>query len=428
VLPTQSGFNHNDNLEDHMANKIITPAKGLSDAFIKHLKPQDKRYNIADKACAGLRVRVGTTGKKSFIWFYKDQETNKQKMLTLGRYGDGNDQLTLSKARTLLEATKVKHDAGELNTASNTPKTVSELCDVFYAKRILPHVRSPQAVKQVINHDIKPVIGSKNISTISTVAITNCVNVVIERGARAHAGKVTTILKQLFKFAEGQGFIDRSPAYSLDKKGLGVVLVKRDRWLETNELKTVWDAISNQPRLSLPVKNGLKVLLLTGVRTGELIKARWDNIDFNKKEWFIPKENTKTLEEWTVPLTDETINLLTELQDIDPVYVFAGKNGQLSDKVLGRAMRRFFETGVLTIEKVTPHDFRRTVRTHLEKNLAIAPHIAEKCLNHSLGSINAIYNKNTYLDERRKALKRWDQFLMLQVNPQENVVNFKKTG
>ncbi|MFK5949681.1 MAG: hypothetical protein QM500_13030 [Methylococcales bacterium] len=56
-----------------MANKIITPAKGLSDAFIKHLKPQDKRYDIADKACAGLRVRVGTTGKKSFIWFYKDQ-------------------------------------------------------------------------------------------------------------------------------------------------------------------------------------------------------------------------------------------------------------------------------------------------------------------------------------------------------------------
>jgi len=411
-----------------MANKIIPPAKGLSDAFIKHLKPQDKRYDVADKACAGLRVRVGTTGKKSFVWFYKDPETNKLKMLTLGRYGEGGDQLSLAKARKTLETNKIKLDAGDLNKVSNTPKTVSELCDVFYKKRILPHLRAPEAVKQVIDHDIKPIIGTKNIATISTVAVTQCVNVVIERGALAHAGKVTAILKQLFKFAEGRGYIDRSPAYSLDKKDLGVVLVKRDRWLESNELKTVWDAISNQPKLSLPVKNGLKVLMLTGVRTGELMKARWENIDLENKEWFIPRQDTKTLEEWTIPLTDKVIELFTELQGIDPVYVFSGKSGMLSDKVMGRAMRRFFEAGILTIEKVRPHDFRRTIRTHLEKNLRIAPHIAEKCLNHSLGAINAIYNKNTYFDERREALERWETFLMLQINPQQNVTHIRQAS
>ena len=52
-----------------MAIKIIPPAKGLSDVFIKHLKPQDKRYDVADKSCAGLRVRVGTTGKKHLSGF-----------------------------------------------------------------------------------------------------------------------------------------------------------------------------------------------------------------------------------------------------------------------------------------------------------------------------------------------------------------------
>lgn len=103
------------------------------------------------------------------------------------------------------------------------------------------------------------------------------------------------------------------------------------------------------------------------------------------------------------------------------MYAFAGKDGMMSDKVLGRAMRRFFESGVLTIEKVRPHDFRRTIRTHLEKNLQVAPHIAEKCLNHSLGAMNAIYNKNTYLDERREALERWTEFVMLRVNPQQNI-------
>jgi len=220
-------------------------------------------------------------------------------MLTLGRYGDGDSQLTLSAARKALELAKIKHDAGDLNELKTTlPKTVSELCEVFYKDRILPHLRRPDAVLQVIEHDISPVIGNKPINTISTVAVVHCVKCVVDRGAVAHAGKVTAILKQLFKFAEGRGYIDRSPAYALDKKDLGIVMPKRERWLNANEFKLVWDAISNAPKMSLPVKNGLKVLMLTGVRTGELIKAKWANIDFDKKELFIPKEDTKALERW----------------------------------------------------------------------------------------------------------------------------------
>jgi len=411
-----------------MTKKIIAPPKGLTDGFILHLKPQSKRYEVADTITKGLRVRVGTTGKKSFVWFYSEPSTKKLKMLTLGRYGTGDDQLSLAKAREALTAAKIKLDAGELHgTTSSTPKTVGELCEVFYKDRILPHLRRPDAVLQVIEHDIKPVIGNKNITTLSTVAVTQCVNVVIERGAVSHAGKVTAILKQLFKFAEGRGYIDRSPAYALDKKDLGVVTIQRERWLKHDELKPLWDAINNAPRMSLPVKNALKMLLLTGVRTGELLKTEWEHIDLEKKEWFFPKENTKTLQEWTVPLTNEVIKLLTELQDISPVYVFAGTNGQLSDKVLGRALKRLFDSKALTIERTTPHDFRRTIRTHLEK-LGIAPHIAEKCLNHSLGAINAVYNKNTYFDERREALERWEVFLMLQVNPQENVTHIKQAS
>ena len=410
-----------------MASKIISPPKGLTDGFIKHLKPQADRYEVADKSCNGLRVRVGATGKKTFVWLYSDPDTKKLKRLTLGRYGTGDDQLTLSEARKALETAKTKHDAGDLNTVLNTPKTVSDLCDVFYEKRILPHLRRPDAVLQIIDHDIKPTIGNKDIKTISTVALTKCIDIVVERGATSHAGKVTAILKQLFKFAEGKGFIDRSPAYSLDKKDLGIVLAQRERWLKAEEIKPVWDAISNAPKMSLPVKNGLKVLMLTGVRSGELIKAKWEHINLDKKEWFIPKENTKTLQEWTVPLTREAMNLITELQGIDPDYVFCGLKGMMTDKVMGRAMRRLFEIGALDIEPVRPHDFRRTVRTHLEK-LNVAPHIAEKCLNHSLGAINAVYNKNSYIDERREALERWNEFVSLQVNPQSNVTHIRQVG
>ncbi len=174
-------------------------------------------------------------------------------------------------------------------------------------------------------------------------------------------------------------------------------------------------------------KKWLKAFITQRGRTGELMKTQWSDINFKKKEWFIPKENTKTLEQWTVPLTNEVINLFSDLQGIDPVYVFSGKTGMLSDKALARAMWRFFKLGVLTIEQVKPHDFRRTLRTHLER-LNVPPHVAEKCLNHSLGSINAVYNKNTYINERREALERWEQFLMLQVNPQQNIIPIRQAG
>lgn len=410
-----------------MAEKIIAPPKGLTDVFIKSLKVLDIRYEIADKACSGLRVRIGTTGKKSFVWIYKDPETEKLKKLTLGRYGTGDNQLTLSAARKALETAKVKHAAGELNTVSNVPTTIHELCEIYFTSRIVPHLRRPEAIRQTLDHDIIPILGKKQLKTISTVAVVNCVQVVVKRGAVAHAGKVTAVLKQMFKFAEGRGYIDRSPAYALDKKDLGVVLKKRDRWLQTEEIKPVWNAINDGGKMSLPVKNALKVLMMTGVRTGELLKARWGNINFDSKEWLIPKENTKTYEEWIVPLTDEVITLLEELQGIDPVYVFAGKNGALTDKTIGRAMRRLFETGTLSIDRITPHDFRRTIRTHLER-LNVPPHIAEKCLNHSLGAINSVYNKNAYLPERRKALSRWCEFVLMQVTPQPNVTHIGRGG
>jgi len=227
-----------------MTAKIIPPQKGLTDAFIKHLKPQESRYEVADNACAGLRVRIGTTGKKSFVWLYSDPETKKLKRLTLGRYGIGDDQLTLSTARKALETAKIKLDAGDLNNiASNTPKTVSELCDVFYEKRILPHLRRPDVVQQVIEHDIKPVIGTKNISTISTVALTKCIDIVVERNNRAKLDTAGDIKREVAKLYRES----RSGLMGVnDLSKYSYVLNNLAKIIESSELEERLEQLENQ--------------------------------------------------------------------------------------------------------------------------------------------------------------------------------------
>ena len=74
-------------------------------------------------------------------------------------------------------------------------------------------------------------------------------------------------------------------------------------------------------------------------------------------------------------------------------------------------MRRMFEgkAPVLAFEgeRPTPHDLRRILRTGLG-NLGVPWHVAERCLNHSLGKIATTYDVGDYLSERRAALEKWE--------------------
>ncbi len=192
-----------------MTIKVIPPPQGLSDTYLKYLKPQNKRYEIADKLCAGLRVRIGTTGKKTFIWYYKDSDTHQLKMHTLGRYGKEANQLTLSKARKALYKVKRKRATGK-TAILNPVKTVAELCNVFYEKRVLYRVLVPEPVLVIINCDIKQFIGNKNISTFSIADVNHCFNMANKYGTPTHAHFVSTVLIRLFEFAIKRGYIDHS--------------------------------------------------------------------------------------------------------------------------------------------------------------------------------------------------------------------------
>ena len=75
------------------------------------------------------------------------------------------------------------------------------------------------------------------------------------------------------------------------------------------------------------------------------------------------------------------------------------------------------------VPPVRPHDLRRTARTWLGK-LGTLPHVAERCLNHSLGHIEKIYDQGDYLAERRAALEKWDAFVRRLVAPEQSNVAF----
>ena len=413
-------------------------AKALTNETLKSLKaPTDRPYyDVRDLGCRGLIVRVHASGVKSFRWHFR--VAGKTKVETFGRFGKANGHISLKQARDKLEKAKAKHQAGErVGHAEDDPRTVAELAEIFYRGRIVPHRRRPEVVRYILDHDILPAIGRYKLDTLTKAQAKKPTQAAVAREAPVHAGKVLSLTKQLFRFAEAQDFIERSPVYAFDPKDFGVVNNERDRYLEVderkNEIRAFWQAVDQAPRMSERVRRALKILLLTAVRSGELLNARWEHVDFGKNLWRIPRENIKTGETsgaWEVPLVPAVEALFRELEEMagDSPWVLPGEDPTkpLTDKVLARAMARLFElkrkdkTPLLDIPKATPHDLRRTFKSHAD-DLDIERFVAEACLNHSLKAVERTYTRNTLIKKRSEALKKWADFVDLVVTERDNV-------
>ncbi len=456
-----------------MASERSTPK--LTAAAINGARPRPERYDLKDDLERGLLVRVAPTGVKSFRWYVHDKATGEHRAITVGRftYRPADGALTLSQAqawvRRLREANRLGRLAVEeeqlraelkpppLPDPADASPLLSEVVEDFMRRRIQPHRKRPEVARRTLERDILPRLGKRQVATITTPDCVKVITAKVDDGAPGGAATVLGLLKQLLSFAEGRGHIQRNPAANLDPDDLGITRGRRKRWLAAEEIPTFWEAFDGKartveitrtnyrtkkaqtftqhtPGIEAATCAALKLLLLTGVRTGELLRARWPDVDEKALTWTIPVANQKLTKKqaldahpFVIPITPTAKALLDVLRRsagaspwvlASPVLPKTPKAPfePYEEKSLGHTMRRMFGSKekpgpvVLAGGPVSPHDLRRTMRTHLGK-LRIPPHITERCLNHSLGRIVQTYDLHDYLDERREALERWDGYL-----------------
>ncbi|MDI9818669.1 MULTISPECIES: site-specific integrase [unclassified Legionella] len=384
----------------------------FTNTFIKNLKPRpNKQYEEYEGQ--GFGIKVSPAGTKTWIYRYKIND--KTEKVSLGHY----PQMSLADAKTKFIQLK------ELKRQSINPKqvlspeieedknTVTELVNRWYNNYISKHRKQPLQIRQLINADIIPLIGEKYIDEIEAKDITRALDTIVARGSNVHANKVLSAIKQAFNYAVSRGELKINPAIYIRARDIGGIEKPRERYLTIDEIKQLWEFLSNgKHHVSLQITNAIKILLLTGVRTGELRIAQWNEIDFENSLWTIPAVNTKTGITMRVHLTDIVKSLFRELYNCSMgEYVISGADGQspLSDRALPKAVIRLQDR--IGIEKWTPHDLRRTFATQLGETLRIDPVVIEKCLGHKMPKIMATYNKNEMLPERKEALDKWAKFI-----------------
>jgi integrase len=384
----------------------------LTDIKLRNLKPRATVYRRAD--AAGLCIEISPSGAK--LWRYRYRYNGKASMLSLGEY----PAVSLSEARELRAAMRKRLHAGEnpaearraakhakLAAARNTFESVAiEWVEKQEGRWTLHHALD---VQRSLVKEAFPAIGGRPISEIEPPEILRCLKAIEQRGAVEVAHRTAQRIAAVFRYAVLTGYTKYNPAADL-RGAIATRKVKHMTALPREEVPAFLDKLENydgQPETAL----ALRLLVLTFVRTGELIGARWEEFDFDKAEWRIPAERMKMREAHVVPLSTQSIEALRALHQItgEAPLLFPSRSNAHKPMSNNTMLFALYRMGYHS--RATGHGFRALASTTLNEQ-GWAPDVIERQLAHAeRNKVRAAYNRAQYLPERRKMMQAWADHL-----------------
>ncbi|WP_333838256.1 tyrosine-type recombinase/integrase [Acinetobacter schindleri] len=403
-----------------------------TDREIQNLKPQDKRYSVKDKLNNGLFIEVKESGVKS--WHYRYSLAGKQERLVIGRYPD----LSLKDAR------QIRDESASLVAKGISPKQDKAkpkgILFKDYGERYLKEVikkdrKDPYNMVLCLSNDIYPMMGHIPLDQISIEDIRRTIWRKKEQGYDAAANQVRGLLKRMFDYAMTLGLVPYNPVLAIPSRHVHKAK-PRDRYLNTNEIRTYYTTLLNS-RIYRPRKLGLLLSLLTLVRKSELLRAKWEHIDFDSRIWLIPETKADSAtghsREMVVYMSDQVMEIFKELKAIagNEPFVFVGRKSgtHISHNAFNTAQKAAL--ALTDLPPFTVHDLRRTASTHLNEQ-GFNSDAIEACLNHTAKGVRGIYNKAKYEKERTEMMQKWSDFVFSLIYEPNliffNAVKVKRTG
>jgi integrase len=355
-----------------------------------------------DAGYPGFGVKVTPKGRKVFIVLYRTGGAgSKLRKYTIGPYG----RVTLHQARVAAQrvfAAKLegRDPAAEKREAKRrvVADRVEDLLETFIVQRLSQN-RSGGEISRLLRREVGKPWAGRSIHEVSKRDVVEVVTAIEQRGAPVAANKALKAIKTFLRWCVGRAVLDQSPAEGVP---LPSKEVARDRVLDDNELAQV---ILAARKIAGPYGGIVELLTLTGQRREEVARLQWEEVDLARQLWTLPKSRTKNAKAHLVHLSEQSMAVLTHADHRGP-YVFS-LLGTKPFPGFSRAKRRLDQLSGVTGWRL--HDLRRTCVSGMAR-LGIAPHVADKILNHLSGTISgvaAVYQRHEFLAERREALERW---------------------
>lgn len=401
-----------------MAKQILT------DTTLRNVKPEAKDKRLNDGS--GLYLLVKPTGAK--WWRFDYSFKGKRKTLSLGVYPaigladarrkadearsnvangvDPSDTRKATKATKQLAAENEKRlDAG-LPIINSFEHVAREwLASIAHTVRDITHQKK---IRRFELHTF-PVIGAMPVKEIKSPGVYSAIKPLIAKNELETAHRVHSDISAVFSYAIAHGMTDYDPAQAVAAQIPPQKAKHRAALTEPKDVAQLLRDICNYQG-TFVVQSALRLSPLLFQRPGEIRQMEWKDIDLQAKEWRYFVTKTEVLH--IVPLSRQSVSILEKIKPLtgSSRYVFPSSRGDgrpMSDGTIRTALK----TLGYDSDMMTAHGFRTTASTLLNEQ-GWSPDAIERQLCHMpKDAVRAAYNRAQYLDERRKMMQAWADYL-----------------
>ncbi|WP_370868994.1 tyrosine-type recombinase/integrase [Ectorhizobium quercum] len=400
----------------------------LTDTAVRQARFTGKDYTLGD--LDGLSLNVSARGGKS--WHFRYCWLGRQKRMSLGTY----PEVSLREARSLKDEARallakginphVHRKQKRFSARLAGENTFEAVFQLWHAHRGLSLRKGRQTdltlVERVFAKDVFPLLGKRSVYDIRRHDLLDVLARVEQRRAFSVAKKIRCWFNQMFRYAlvKVPG-LETNPASDLDVVALPAPPVRNNPFLRMEQLPAFLKTLRDYPG-RMQTQLGLRLLLLTGVRTGELRHATPDQFHLDQGLWIIPVELVKQLQlqlrkqgrraqdvpPYIVPLSVQAIEIVRHLlEQKRPAQRYLFRHDydlkkRMSENTLNHVLKRMGYEDMLT-----GHGMRATMSTALHE-IGYPKIWIEAQLSHAdPDPMSSIYNHAEYVEPRRRMMQDW---------------------
>jgi integrase len=380
----------------------------LTDAGVKRIQAPDTGYKIShDSEARGFAVRVTARGARSFILNYYTRG-GRDRCYTIGQFPDWSTTAARAKARELRREIDAGGDPLAEVEAKRSAPTVAELIDRFEAEHLTR--KRPQTARnyrRMLDNHIRPHFGTHaKVADVVYADVDALHRKITKSGANYAANRCVAILSKMFSLGVRWGMRDDNPCKGIERN----TEHHRQRYLIDDELSRLVAALASHP--DRRAADAVRLLLLTGARRGEVLGARWADIDLTTGSWSKPASSTKQNRPHHVPLSAPARALLARIREEQAGSQPTGSLGAFVFPSATSATGHLVEIkkswasiiNAAGISDLRLHDLRHSYASSLVSSGASLPLIGAM-LGHSSPTTTARY-AHLFQDPQRAAAER----------------------
>ena len=380
----------------------------LTEMRIRRAKPKAHPYKLRDGG--GLYLLINSNDTKQ--WRLRYRVGGRESMLSLGSY----PATSLKAARTRRAEVRAALEAGK-NPAAERRAERANGANTFEAiarEWLATQPFAPKTLAKAVwtfEDLLFPYIGSRPVTALAPPELLEVFRRLERRGKYETAHRSKQRVGQVLRYAIATGRAERDPTADLRGALAPIKVTNRAAVTDPREVAQLLRALDGYQGHPI-VEAALQLAPLVFVRPGELRAAEWAELDLDVAEWRIAAHRMKMRRPHLVPLATQAVAILREIEPLTGRgrYVFPSPltvQRPLCDNAITAALRRIGYTG----EQMSWHGFRAMASTLLNE-LGFPPDVIELQLAHQeRNEVRAAYNRAQRLDERRKMMQGWADYL-----------------